>query len=876
MSPDDRVRDRPRADVPEPAPGTLLAGRFELRQRLGEGAIGRVWSAFDRQLREEVAVKLLRPELATAPEVVARFEREVRLARRVTHPGVCRTHDQGRDERFGPFITMERLHGETLAERVRRHGPFPPREAARLISAIADALAAAHGAGVVHRDLKTANVMLVTADDGVQPVLTDFGLARSALVEAGDTATASGQVVGSPAYMAPEQVLGEAVGPGTDVYALGVIAFELLTGKLPFSAGSPLATAIQRLDREPPAPSTFSPGVAPGWDGPILRALARDPAVRQADPRELARSLTGAEGVETAPSRPDAGAASRWGRAVAVLAALALLLLPVLGFHTGGQSEARSLAHGLAVADEGEVAAVAAVEAAAVEATPPPAPEPAAVPAAEQAMAEGNELLRAGEPVAARPHYRRAARGFATAGDSGRRAAALNNLANSFAMAGDLAAATPHYRSALALRRQAGDEEMVQRGLFNLGRHHYRLGEFDAARDAFEELLVEARRKGDDGLASQGLFALATLFHLRGELDPAERALREVLELRRAAGQATATAAVERELGRLLVRRGELGEGRDLLAASLATFRAAGYPSGTAASLDGLGDALSRLGDDEGAQQRWIEAERIWRESGHRAAAARSAIAQARLAVLRGRLAEARGLLRPARAVLEEIGGSEGLHQALSVEGLLAHAERDLDGARRAHSAALELRHELGSTLGEMESLCDLAAVSLGQGLRAEAEALARTARDLAHRSGAADLALRGDLLLARSQILGGRAQAAGDLVNPWLAPERASDSPALRLETSLVAALVRGALGGPPEIAGLAAVETAAREAQRPALALEAGLARAAAEAAGGRRRAADLRRSALRLEARDAGYPGLLAQGELLSAAPPNPDYS
>lgn len=277
-----------------PGRGTLLAGRFELGALLGEGAIGRVWSAFDRWLGEEVAVKLLRPELAASAEVAGRFEREVRLARRVTHPGVCRTHDQGRDERFGPFITMERLDGETLAERLDREGPWEPDAARRLLAGVADALAAAHAAGVVHRDLKTANVMLVPEGDGVRPVLTDFGLAHSELIDGGARATRSGEILGSPAYMAPEQVCGEPVGPATDVYALGVIAFELVTGELPFQGDTALGTAIQRLERKPPAPSERRPGLDPQWDAAVSRALERDPRARFADARDLPRALTAA------------------------------------------------------------------------------------------------------------------------------------------------------------------------------------------------------------------------------------------------------------------------------------------------------------------------------------------------------------------------------------------------------------------------------------------------------------------------------------------------------------------------------------------------------------------------------------------------------
>jgi len=935
MARNDQERRRPSEADPGPGPGTLLAGRFELRSLLGEGAIGRVWSALDHGLREEAAVKLLRPELAASPEVAARFEREVRLARRVTHPGVCRTHDQGHDERFGPFITMQLLGGETLAARLERSGSWEPRAAARLLAAIAEALAAAHAAEVVHRDLKTANVMLVPDGDGVRPVLTDFGLARTVLVESGASATRTGEIVGSPAYMAPEQVRGEPAGPATDVYALGVIAFELVTGELPFRGESALATAIQRLEREPPAPGERRPGLDPRWDAAVLRALALDPVERFADPRELARALLEGAAAETGHPLPTAGpirhgtprpaagvpalpAGARGpGRRVsarrataAVAAALAVALLPALGLAERWISAAGVLRADAAARAPGHTTSatgsVVPVEHAPAAGLAPPAVAPregevrsAPVPPAgredvqaaargdgsaakgerardeaEAWMAAGNDRFRGGDPEAARGLYERAAASFRRAGDRGREAAARNNLGNALAIQGELTAATPHYRASLALRRQGDDREMLLRTLFNLGRHLYRAADFDGARTTFEELLVEARRDGDRKLAAQGLLALASLLHLRGDLPQADRALREALILRRAEGAAATAASVELSLGLVLVQRGELDEAKALLTSASAVFRE-GDRSGLAWTLDSLGDALGRLGDDAGAAAALAEAAEIWREAGDRAAAARTAVARSRLALDRGQLVEARRHLEPALATLTEIGGSEGLHAALHAQGELARLTGDPEGAHRAHSRALELRYELGSVLGQVESLCALAEVALDRRLPVEAAALARAAAADARRAGAADLELAADLLLARALLASGEARAARETLSRHLPPERASASPWLRLETAIVSAQVRAARGDPGEPEALAELEAAARAAGRPALVFAAALARATAAGAAGDAAGATARLVALRDEADAAGYVSFVRRAEApeLSSSPPAP---
>ena len=259
-------------------PGLLLAGRFRIAGFLGQGGMGDVYEAEDQELRERVALKTVRPAVLRVPGVIERFRREVQLARKVTHPNVCRLFDVfhhrpeagvGGDE--VAFFTMELLAGETLDKRLRRDGPMDEAEALPIVRQMADGLAAAHRVGVVHRDFKSANVMLVPEDGGARAVVTDFGLAHGAEALSGGL-TLHGDVLGTPEYMAPEQVTGGEITPKTDVYALGIVLYEMVTGSLPFLGESALATAAKRLREDPPPPRLKRPGLAPAWE-------ASDPAL---------------------------------------------------------------------------------------------------------------------------------------------------------------------------------------------------------------------------------------------------------------------------------------------------------------------------------------------------------------------------------------------------------------------------------------------------------------------------------------------------------------------------------------------------------------------------------------------------------------------
>jgi len=280
------------------AEGTVLAGRFELRRFIARGGMGVVYEAEDRMLRARVAVKVL---LGAVPEAEERIRREVLLARAVAHPNVCRVYELfAHPCEVGQllFLVMELLEGETLTDAIGRRGCFRPDEAEPLLRQMASALDAAHAHGVLHRDFKSSNVILVPHVHGrTRVVVTDFGVAR-AVRDGRHTLTGTGSYVGTPAYMAPEQASGSPLGPAADVYALGVVAYEMLTGELPF-ADTPVGPAAASARRSPPDLARKGSDVPDRWRRALARALAPSVQDRCPTPDDFVRLLSG-ERVRTA------------------------------------------------------------------------------------------------------------------------------------------------------------------------------------------------------------------------------------------------------------------------------------------------------------------------------------------------------------------------------------------------------------------------------------------------------------------------------------------------------------------------------------------------------------------------------------------------
>ncbi|HEU5215802.1 MAG TPA: protein kinase [Gaiellaceae bacterium] len=287
-------------------PGDLIAGRYELEELVGTGGMSSVFRAHDIQLDRRVAVKILHEHYAADPEYLARFRSEARAVARLSHPNIVTVIDRGEDE-GRQYIVFEHVDGENLKELVVRTGRLPVRKALELALATANGLAFAHEQGLVHRDVKPQNVLLSSEGD---VKVTDFGIARSLDVEHGVTQT--GTVLGTGEYLAPEQASGKPVSPATDVYSLGVVLWELLTGDVPFVGENFVAVALRHVNEPPPSLLEQRPDVSPRLAAAVERALAKDPARRfptmAAFARELRACLAELEGEAAPPPVQDDGA----------------------------------------------------------------------------------------------------------------------------------------------------------------------------------------------------------------------------------------------------------------------------------------------------------------------------------------------------------------------------------------------------------------------------------------------------------------------------------------------------------------------------------------------------------------------------------------
>lgn len=307
------------------SPGEILAGRFRIVRHIASGGMGAVYEAEDLQLRQPVALKTILSDIARREDTIERFKREIYLARKVTHINVCRIFDFAahNDPEHGDvvFLTMELLSGNTLSRHIRLAGPLSPNEALPLIAQLTAGLTAAHDAGVIHRDFKSANVMLVPSKEGTRAVITDFGLAHANRADEHSAFLShSGRVAGTPHYMAPEQVKAGPITPATDMYALGVVMYEMVTGKLPFTGDDPWEVAYRRLTEKPASPRVHVPLIDKKWEQAILRCLEREPEDRFACALDVANFLKG-----------DAVAPARRTKRRRLLLASCLTALAVLG-----------------------------------------------------------------------------------------------------------------------------------------------------------------------------------------------------------------------------------------------------------------------------------------------------------------------------------------------------------------------------------------------------------------------------------------------------------------------------------------------------------------------------------------------------------------
>lgn len=306
-----------------------VLGHYHLLERLGQGAMAQVYRARDRDTDTDVAVKILHPHLTADSEFATRFERETRTASGLDHPGIVRILDRGREGDLH-YLVMPLIEGPSLKAYLQKQEDhtLSVTEAVNLTAQLADALDHAHRQGVVHRDVKPSNVLL-PASDPEEARLSDFGVAR--MVEA-TVDTASGTTLGTPAYMAPEQGAGKPADARSDIYALGAVLFELLTGRPPFLAESPYAVVLHHIHTPPPRPRSLRPDLPPAVEKVILRALAKDPADRYPSASAFATALRQSLMQPTRrPAHRTLVSSLRSRAGLALVVAIALVLIGAFG-----------------------------------------------------------------------------------------------------------------------------------------------------------------------------------------------------------------------------------------------------------------------------------------------------------------------------------------------------------------------------------------------------------------------------------------------------------------------------------------------------------------------------------------------------------------
>jgi serine/threonine protein kinase len=283
--------------------GRTLDEKYHLESRLGEGGMGVVYRARRVLIGDTVAVKVLHGKQVADPKAVERFRREAQTAARLKHPNVVRVYDFGVSKEGLNYLVLELVEGESLRRLIEQHGTLTEAQAGEIIPPVCAALDEAHSQGVVHRDIKPENILVETRPGGIQVKVLDFGIAALRDVTAGRL-TQTGGTMGTLHYMSPEHCLGEKLDGRADIYSLGVVLFEMLTGVLPFDSHTPTAIAIKQVNQPAPAPRTINPNISPAVETVVLRALEKDRNARPQTAGDLARELTAAItgiGTDSAP-----------------------------------------------------------------------------------------------------------------------------------------------------------------------------------------------------------------------------------------------------------------------------------------------------------------------------------------------------------------------------------------------------------------------------------------------------------------------------------------------------------------------------------------------------------------------------------------------
>jgi serine/threonine protein kinase len=277
--------------------GHRLAGRYEIIEELGQGGMGKVFRVYDHKISEVIALKLIRPEIGVQDKAIERFKNELKFTRKITHRNICRMYDLG-DVDFIHYITMEYVAGEDLKRFIKRAGVLSPGKAIAIAKQVCDGLAEAHRIGAVHRDLKSPNIMI---DQEGNAKIMDFGIARFVDM---DRMTGSGVMIGTPEYMSPEQVDLKEVDARADLYSLGVVLYEMLTGKVPFEGETAISLAMKHKMEKPRDVREWSPQVSPGLAAVVEKCLEKEPDKRYQSAEELRAALESVEGELATGERP--------------------------------------------------------------------------------------------------------------------------------------------------------------------------------------------------------------------------------------------------------------------------------------------------------------------------------------------------------------------------------------------------------------------------------------------------------------------------------------------------------------------------------------------------------------------------------------------
>jgi len=287
--------------------GSTFAGRYQIIEELGKGGMGRVYKALDKETNEKLALKLIKPEIASDKKIVERFRNELTTARKIVQKNVCRMYDLNK-EKGNYYITMEYISGQDLKGLIRQTGQLTVGKAVSIAKQICDGLAEAHSLGTVHRDLKPNNIMI---DRGGNAKIMDFGIARAVK---GKSITEPGVMIGTPEYMSPEQVEARDIDQRSDIYSLGIILYEMTTGRLPFEADSPFAVGIKHKSEEPADPRKLNPQVSEELSQVILKCMEKDKEKRCQVAEELLSELS-----KIGETKPETIKIAEWKNSIAVL-----------------------------------------------------------------------------------------------------------------------------------------------------------------------------------------------------------------------------------------------------------------------------------------------------------------------------------------------------------------------------------------------------------------------------------------------------------------------------------------------------------------------------------------------------------------------------